>query len=164
MIAIKPPEVRRLADLDSYDRAILRALQADGRLSVARLSERVHLSASAASGRLQRLRREGFITGYQVRIDPEKVGAGQAVFLLVTVDHAHPEVMQAFLAAVRALPAVQDCYMMAGEIDFLLKMRVADMAACQAIVSASIQKLPGVRRVRAYSVISQFKESSELPL
>ena len=163
-MSIKSLSVRRLADLDSYDRAILRALQADARLSVARLSERVHLSASAVSGRLRRLHQEGFITGYQVRIDPERVGAGQAVFLLVTVDHAHPEVMPGFLSAVKQLPAFQDCYVMAGEIDFLLKMRVPDMAACQAIVSASIQTLPGVRRVRAYSVISQFKESNELPL
>jgi Lrp/AsnC family transcriptional regulator, leucine-responsive regulatory protein len=156
--------MRRLTDLDAYDRSILRALQADARLSVARLSERVHLSPSAASERLRRLRREGFITGFQVRIDPEKVGAAQAVFLLVTLDHSGPSVQQAFLRAVNALPQFQDGYMMAGEFDFLLKMRVADMAACQAIVSASIQALPGVRRVRAYSVISQFKESSELPL
>ena len=94
----------------------------------------------------------------------DKVGAGQAVFLLVTLDHSGPGVQQAFLKAVNALPQFQDGYIMAGEFDFLLKMRVADMAACQAIVSGSIQVLPGVRRVRAYSVISQFKESSELPL
>ena len=160
-----PPRPRdTIAGLDRVDTAILRALQANARISNLELAEVVNRSPSAVSERVKRLSREGYITGFRVRIDPDKVGAGQTVFVKVTLSRAQHDLVHGVREAIARQPEVVDCYMMAGEFDFLLKLRVPDMGACQQIVEGIFRGMPGVREIRTYAVMKQLKDSDWLPI
>ena len=118
--------------LDAIDRRILRALQADGRISNLKLAEEVHLSPTAVLERVKRLTRDGFILGYEARLNPAKLGAGLLVFIEVLLDRTVHDVMDTFKAAVQVRPEIMECHLVAGGFDYLLKTRVADMAAYRA--------------------------------
>ena len=114
-------------DLDRIDRKILSILQADGRISNLRLAEQVALSPTAVQARVTRLTREGYILGYEARLNPRKLGVGMTVFVEVLLDRTTPHVFDEFKAAVLAYPAIMECHMVAGGFDYLLKTRMADM-------------------------------------
>src|SRR5215813_10791150 len=124
-------EIRQVSatasDLDRIDLKILQVLQADGRLSNLKLAEVVALSPTAVLARVQRLTREGYILGYEARLDPVKLGAGMLVFVEVLLDRTTPNVFAAFKAAVQVQPQILECHMVAGGFDYLLKTRAADM-------------------------------------
>ncbi|MEM1161356.1 MAG: AsnC family transcriptional regulator, partial [Pseudomonadota bacterium] len=104
-------------DLDRTDRAILKELQADGRLSNADLAQRVHVSAATCHRRTQRLFAEGFIDHVRAAITPGKVERGALVMLGIVLDRSTPESFAAFEEAIRQLPAVLDCHLVAGDFD-----------------------------------------------
>ena len=135
-----------LAQIDRADRTILRILQEDGRMTNARLSELVHLSPAACLERVKRLTREGFIRGYRAELNPEKLGAGMVIFIEVKLDRTTPDIFEQFKQAVRMLPQIAECHMVAGGFDYLIKVRVADMTAYRLLMGASIWSLPGVRK------------------
>ncbi|MEX1168135.1 MAG: Lrp/AsnC ligand binding domain-containing protein [Hydrogenophaga sp.] len=152
------------ADLDRIDLRILAALQADGRMSNLKLAETVALSPTAVLARTQRLHRENYILGYEARLNPLKLGLGMAVFVEVLLDRTTPNVFDEFKASVQVRGEILECHMVAGGFDYLLKTRMADMAAYRDFAGSVLWRLPGVRETRTYAVIEEVKSSSRLPL
>jgi Lrp/AsnC family leucine-responsive transcriptional regulator len=101
-------------DIDRIDRKILAILQTDGRISNLRLAEQVALSPTAVQARVARLTRDGYILGYEARLNPQKLGVGMTVFVEVLLDRTTPHVFDEFKAAVLAYPAIMECHMVAG--------------------------------------------------
>ena len=151
-------------DLDRIDLKILAVLQADGRIANLKLAEAVALSPTAVLARTQRLQRDGYILGYEARLNPLKLGRGMMVFVEVLLDKTTPNVFEQFKAAVQVQPAIMECHMVAGGFDYLLKTRMADMAAYRDFAGSVLWQLPGVRETRTYAVMEEVKNSSRLPL
>jgi Lrp/AsnC family leucine-responsive transcriptional regulator len=151
-------------DIDRTDLRILRALQADGRISNLKLAETVHLSPTAVLERVKRLTRDGYILGYEAKLNPAKLGAGMMVFIEVLLDRTAPDVMDNFKAAVQVRPEILECHLVAGGFDYLIKTRVADMPAYRALLASVIWSLPGVRETRTYAVMEEVKNTSALAL
>jgi Lrp/AsnC family leucine-responsive transcriptional regulator len=158
------PPPRAIEGLDRTDQRILRALQAEGRITNLELAQRVHLSPTAVLERVKRLTREGYILGYAARLDPAKLGAGLLVFIEVMLDRTAPDVMASFKAAVQARPEILECHLVAGGFDYLIKTRVADMTAYREMLASVIWGLPGVRETRTYAVMEEVKNTTALPL
>lgn len=158
------PPPRAIEGLDRTDQRILRALQAEGRITNLELAQRVHLSPTAVLERVKRLTREGYILGYTARLDPAKLGAGLLVFIEVMLDRTAPDVMASFKAAVQARPEILECHLVAGGFDYLIKTRVADMTAYREMLASVIWGLPGVRETRTYAVMEEVKNTTALPL
>lgn len=150
--------------IDKIDARILRVLQKDGRISNLKLAETVHLSPTAVLERVKRLTREGYILGYEARLNPAKLGAGMLVFIEVLLDRTAPDVMDTFRAAVQARPEILECHLVAGGFDYLIKTRVADMSAYREMIASVIWSLPGVRETRTYTVMEEVKNTTVLPL
>ena len=152
------------ATLDRIDLRILAALQADGRISNLKLAETVALSPTAVLARVQRLTREGFIVGYHADLNAAKLGRGLVVFVEVLLDRTTPNVFDQFKAAVQVHPEIMECHMLAGGFDYLLKTRMADMAAYRAFAGRVLWQLPGVRETRTYAVMEEVKHTNHLYL
>lgn len=150
--------------LDRTDLKILRCLQEDGRISNLKLAETVALSPTAVLSRVQRLSKAGFIRGYQALLDPARLGAGLMVFVEVLLDRTTPHVFDAFKAAVQVRPEIMECHMVAGGFDYLLKTRMADMAAYRDFAGTVLWQLPGVRETRTYAVMEEVKNTTQLAL
>jgi len=150
--------------LDKIDTRILRVLQKDGRISNLKLAEEVHLSATAVLERVKRLLREGYILGYEARLNPDKLGAGLLVFIEILLDRTVHDVMDSFKAAVQVRPEILECHLVAGGFDYLLKIRVADMAHYRDFIGSAIWTLPGVRETRTYAVMEEVKHTTQLPV
>lgn len=136
---------------DKIDQRILSVLQRDGRISNVQLAERVHLSPSAVFERVRRLKREGYILGYQARLNHGKLGMEMVAFVEVHLDRMNSSVMQRFESAIREHDRILECHMIAGTFDYLLKVLACDMDACHALVASVISRLPGVRHARAHA-------------
>jgi Lrp/AsnC family leucine-responsive transcriptional regulator len=149
--------------LDRVDVKILRALQAEGRLTNAELAARVNVSAATCHRRTQRLFEEGYITGVRAEIAPVAVGLGALVMVGVVLDRSTPESFGAFEAAVLELKEVLDCNLVAGDFDYLLKIRVRDMADFNKLHGQKLIALPGVRQTRTFFVMKEVKENARLP-
>jgi Lrp/AsnC family leucine-responsive transcriptional regulator len=150
-------------ELDRIDIRILRALQAEGRLTNAEMASRVHVSAPTCHRRTQRLFEEGYITGVHAQIAPEPVGLGAVVMVGVVLDRSTPESFAAFEAAVLRMEQVLDCNLVAGDFDYLLKIRVRDMSDFNTLHGKELIALPGVRQTRTFFVMKEVKDSAPLP-
>ncbi|TCO83038.1 AsnC family transcriptional regulator [Plasticicumulans lactativorans] len=148
--------------LDRIDRAILRLLQKHGRITNAELAGLVSLSPPPCLERVRRLEREGYIRGYRAELDPAKLDAGLLVFVTITLDRTTPDVFQRFAAVVHDVPAVQECHMVAGGFDYLLKLRCADMAAYRDLLGEKLAALPGVLQTHTYVVMEEVKNTPEI--
>ncbi len=153
-----------LSELDRIDIKILRCLQEDGRLSNLKLAENVALSPTAVLARVQRLTKDGYILGYEARLNPLKLGAGLMVFVEVLLDRTTPNVFEAFKAAVQVRAEIMECHMVAGGFDYLLKTRMADMSAYREFAGTVLWQLPGVRETRTYAVMEEVKNTTHLAL
>ncbi len=151
-------------DLDRIDLKILTCLQEDGRVSNLKLAETVALSPTAVLARVQRLTKDGYILGYEARLNPLKLGAGMMVFVEVLLDRTTPNVFEAFKAAVQVRGEIMECHMVAGGFDYLLKTRMADMAAYRDFAGTVLWQLPGVRETRTYPVMEEVKNTTQLTL
>lgn len=151
-------------NLDRIDRKILSILQEDGRIANLKLAEAVALSPTAVLARVQRLTREGYILGYEARLNPLKLGAAMLVFVEVLLDRTTPNVFDQFKAAVQVYPEIMECHMVAGGFDYLLKTRMADMLAYRNFAGTVLWQLPGVRETRTYAVMEEVKNSTHLRL
>ena len=151
-------------DMDRIDRKILSILQEDGRIANLKLAEAVALSPTAVLARVQRLTRDGFILGYEARLNPLKLCAGMLVFVEVLLDRTTPNVFDQFKAAVQVHPEIMECHMVAGGFDYLLKTRSADMNAYRVFAGNVLWQLPGVRETRTYAVMEEVKHTNHLHL
>lgn len=152
------------SDIDRIDRRILDVLQRDGRISNLKLAEAVALSPTAVLARVQRLSKDGYILGYEARLNPLKLGAGMLVFVEVLLDRTSPNVFEQFKAAVQVRAEIMECHLVAGGFDYLLKIRTADMNAYRQFSGDVLWLLPGVRETRTYAVMEEVKNSTALPL
>lgn len=148
--------------LDRQDRAILRTLQSDGRISVTQLADKIGLSPNATAERMRRLQRDGVITGFHARLSPEALGRSLLAFVEVKLDRTSSDVFDAFAAAIRKAPDVEECHMVAGGFDYLLKTRHRDMAAYRAFLSDTLLSLPGVRETHTYAVMEEVRAGGTL--
>ena len=133
-------------------------------MSKFKLAEAVTLSPTAVLARGTRLTKDGYILGYEARLNPLKLGAGMLVFVEVLLDRTTPNVFDAFKAAVQVRSEIMECHMVAGGFDYLLKTRMADMAAYRDFAGTVLWQLPGVRETRTYAVMEEVKNSAQLPL
>lgn len=148
--------------LDRIDRNILRALQRDGRLSNADIAKEVNVSAATCHRRTQRLFDEGHITGVAARINPHSIGLETLVMVGVVLDRSTPESFAALEGAVGSIKEVLDCHLVAGDFDYLLKLRVKDMADFNKLHARMLIALPGVRQIRTFFVMKEVKEHAPL--
>lgn len=149
-------------ELDRIDRNILRALQKDGRLANADLAKLVNVSPATCHRRTQRLLEDGFIAAVRAQIDPDTVGLGALVMVGVVLDRSTPESFAAFEQAVGGMKEVLDCSLVAGDFDYLLKIRVRDMAGFNLLHGRQLISLPGVRQIRTFFVLKEVKDNAPL--
>ena len=149
--------------LDRSDRAIVRHLLRDGRMSIAALAEAIALSPNATSERLRRLLREGIISGFHARVAPAALDRAMLCFIEVKLERTAPDVFDAFAAAVRETDAIEECHMVAGGFDYLLKTRHRDMAAYRTFLADTLLALPGIRETHTFTVMEEVKDGSDVP-
>jgi Lrp/AsnC family transcriptional regulator, leucine-responsive regulatory protein len=154
----------KMTDLDQIDRHILNILQMDGRISNIELSERIGLAATSTSDRVKRLQKQGYITGFGARLDPQLLGFGLLVFVEVMLDKTTPDIFDLFSEAVARAPEVLECHMVAGGFDYLLKTRVPDMATYRRFLGDILLSFPGVKETRTYAVMQEVKNDGPLPI
>lgn len=148
--------------LDRIDKRMLRLLQEDGRMSNADLATRVNVSAATCHRRTQRLLAEGYIQSIRAVVNPESVGLGAIAMVGVVLDRSTPESFSKFEKAVIDLPMILDCHLVAGDFDYLLKIRVADMADFNRLHGDVLIALPGVRQARTFFVMKEVKDGTRL--
>lgn len=150
--------------LDAIDIAILDALQRDGRLPNVALAKAVGLSATPCAERVRALEAAGIIRGYAVDLDAERLDLGLLVFIEVAIDRTSKDAFDAFRDAMVAIRQVQECHMVAGGFDYLVKVRVRDMAAYRAFLGEVLAKVPGIRSTHSYAVMERVKDARALDL
>lgn len=151
-------------DLDKIDLGILRALQSDGRLSNAELAQRVNISAATCHRRTKRLFDEGYMSTVRAALAPGKIGLGALVMVGVVLDRSTPESFAAFEEAAGKISAVLDCMLVAGDFDYLLKIRVSGIGDFNRLHGEHLIAIPGVRQTRTFFVMKEVKENAPLPL
>ncbi|QOL25026.1 leucine-responsive transcriptional regulator Lrp [Thalassotalea sp. LPB0316] len=150
--------------LDRIDKNILVELQKNGRLSNVELSKRVGLSPTPCLERVKRLENEKYITGYTATLNPELLQAALLVIVEITLTKTSPDVFDDFAKAVRGIDVIQECHLVSGNFDFLLKTRVADMAAYRKLLGDTLLRLPAVSESRTYVVMEEVKSTNQLPI
>ena len=148
--------------LDRIDRNILTELQNDGRLSNVELSKRVGLSPTPCLERDRRLEKNGYILGYRARLNPKALGASLLVFVEISLNKSSPDVFERFNKAVQELPDIQECHLVSGSFDYLLKTRVSDMSAYRKLLSETILKLQCMSDTRTFVVMEEVKHTQGL--
>ncbi|EGJ09001.1 MULTISPECIES: Lrp/AsnC family transcriptional regulator [Rubrivivax] len=154
--------------LDAVDRRILQVLQSQGRITYDELAARVSLSPSAALRRVKRLEDGGVISGYVALLAPERVGLALTAYLTVRLEkHSDPlarSPLDQFAAAVEVWPEVVECVALSGDIDYLLRVVVQDMAHYSRFVMDTLLKHPSVRDCKTSFVLQRLKTTTALPL
>ena len=151
------------ARLDAIDRKILKELQDDGRITNVELAHRVGVSAPPCLRRMRALEEAGYIKGYRALLDEKLLGYDVTVFAMVHLTSQADADLQAFEAFVRAKPMVRECWMLSGEIDFILKCVAPDLRTFQAFV-AELTAAPHVRNVKTSLVLKTAKDAAIVPM
>ena len=150
------------ARLDAIDRKILKELQADGRITNVDLAQRVGISAPPCLRRMRALEEAGYIKGYRALLDEKLLGYDVTVFAMVHLASQAEADLQAFEAFVRAKPMVRECWMLSGEIDYILKCVAPDLRTFQAFV-AELTAAPHVRNVKTSLALRMAKDAAVVP-
>jgi Lrp/AsnC family leucine-responsive transcriptional regulator len=149
---------RSTDQLDRYDRKILAVLETDGRLPVTELAKRVGLSKSPCQVRLKRLIADGYILGFRAVLDQAKLGREHVAFTEVKLSDTTEKALAAFSKAARQIPEIEQCHMIAGSFDYLLKVRTKDIAAYRKVLGESISALPHVANTSTYVSMHAVKD------
>jgi Lrp/AsnC family leucine-responsive transcriptional regulator len=150
--------------IDRIDRKILTFLQLDGKMSNVELAKNVGLSPSPCLERVRRLEQQGYITGYTATVDANKLGAAMLVFVEITLSKTSVDIFAEFSAAVQSLEDIQECHLVSGNFDFLLKARVADMSSYRKLLGDTLLRLPGVSESRTYVVMEEVKHMNRIKI
>ncbi len=145
-------------DIDQFDRAILRELACDGRMTITELSGRIALSKTPCQTRVKRLEAQGYILGYHAALDAQKLGRDHIAFVQVKLDDTRKGALAAFNAAVRACPEIEECHMIASSFDYLLKVRSRDIADYREVMGEVISALPHVTSTSTFVAMEAVKE------
>lgn len=154
-MAINPP---KRGKLDRLDHAILRALSVDGRMSVAELARRVGRSKTPTQARLRRLEQTGVIRGYRATLDPIALGVAHVAFIEVKLLDTRETALDAFNDAARQVPEIEECHLIAGGFDYLLKVRTQDITSYRRVLAESISSLPYVASTSTFVAMGAIKE------
>ncbi len=150
--------------LDEIDRRLLRVLQRDGRISNLDLAQQCHLSPSACSDRVRRLKDRGVILRYSALLDPKAIDRALLIFVEVQLDRTTGDTFTEFALAAQRSTEILECHMVAGGFDYLIKARVRDMEAYRSFLGDVLVRMPGVRETRTYAVLEEVKSVTELPV
>lgn len=150
--------------MDAIDRKILAELQADGRLTITELADRVSLSVSPCHRRLRELERQGVISGYRAVIDPPAVGLGFETLVFITMRDATRDAIAAFEDAVTGIPNITLAQRLFGDPDYLIRVVARDLADFQRIYDDQLSGLPGVQRLNTTLVMKQVVDNRALPI
>ena len=145
-------------DLDRFDQAILRVLSTDGRITFTELASRIGLTKTPCQARVRRLEKLGYIRGYRAVIDPAMMGKRHVAFVQVSLDDTRDAALRAFNAAVAILPAIEQCHMIAGGFDYILKVRTSDIAGYRSVLGEQISALPHVASTSTFFAMETVKE------
>jgi Lrp/AsnC family leucine-responsive transcriptional regulator len=145
-------------ELDSFDRKILAVLAEDGRITVTDLAYRVGLSKTPCQVRLKRLIESGVITGFRAVTDPAKLGLDHVAFTEIKLSDTREKALEEFNAAVRRIPEVEECHMIASSFDYLLKVRTADIRRYRTALGEKISSLPHVASTSTFVAMETVKE------
>jgi DNA-binding Lrp family transcriptional regulator len=154
----------RIEDIDDRDRAILRELMREGRLTNAELAERVHLSASACLRRVRALEDGGLIAGYVMVLDTEAAGLPGAAFVFVTLEQQGRSMLDQFEREAKRHPEITECYLLAGTADYLLRIAYRDARDYERIHTGILTQMPGVQRVQSTLTLRTVKKTTALPI
>lgn len=156
---MKNPEPFDLSDLDRFDLAILRVLSTHGRISITDLAAEIGLSKSPTQTRLRRLEQKGVILGYRALLNPIRLGLDHVAFVEVKLADTREQALSAFNLAVRQVPEIEQAHMIAGNFDYLLKVRTSDMVSYRRILGEVISALPHVAATSTYVAMEAVKET-----
>ncbi|ARN75240.1 Lrp/AsnC ligand binding domain-containing protein [Oceanicoccus sagamiensis] len=155
---------RTLAQLDRTDRRILDKLQQHGRISNVELSRHANLSPTPCLERVKRLEADGFISHYIALLDPIKLEKKLCAYIEISLNSTTTEALQEFDQYMRAMPEVQECQMVAGGFDYLIKIRVKDMQDYQRFLGEQLATTPGIAQTHTYVVINEVKSETAIPI
>ncbi|GGP23668.1 Lrp/AsnC ligand binding domain-containing protein [Silvimonas iriomotensis] len=150
--------------LDRVDYKILRLLQANARMPITELAERVGLTATPCAERVKRLEETNVITGYHARLNPQLLEAPLLVFVELKLGRKSGEVFDDFRRSVASIPEVLECHLISGDFDYLLKARLPDMSHYRRLLGDILLRLPSAAESRSYVVMEEVKETLALPL
>lgn len=145
--------------LDRLDRKILDVVSRDARISITDLSAQVGLSKTPCHTRLRKLEEQGYILGYRALLDPSKLGKDHIAFVEVKLSDTRAPALEAFNNAVRQLPEVEQCHMIAGGFDYLLKVRTENITTYRQVLGESISALPHVSQTSTFVAMEAVKEA-----
>lgn len=145
-------------EMDGFDHKIVAALIEDGRMSVTDLAAAVGLSKTPCQVRLRKLIASGVIHGFCAIVDAEKMGLDHVAFAEVKLDDTREQALKAFNAAVRRIPEVEECHMIASSFDYLLKVRTADIRRYRAVLGEKISSLPHVASTSTFVAMETVKD------
>lgn len=146
------------SELDAYDRKIIDALVEDGRMSVTALADRIGLSKTPCQVRLKRLVEAGYIEGFRAVLNPGKLGLDHVAFVEVKLSETREGALDAFNEAVKKIREVEECHMIAGRFDYLLKVRTSTIASYRRVLGESISRLPFVASTSTSVAMQAVKE------
>ena len=146
-----------MIELDGIDKRIVAALQAEGRLAIVDLAERVGLSATPCQRRVKRLEEEGVITRYAALVSPAALGMSLQALVEITLDDHSEKTVEAFEAAIRARPEVVACYAVTGDMDFLVHVFAPDLATFSEFAMKALLRMPGVKGTRSSFIMQAVK-------
>jgi Lrp/AsnC family leucine-responsive transcriptional regulator len=149
-------------NLERIDKAMLKTLQKDGRISNSDLADTIGASTSACWNRMNRLVDEGYIRSFKAVLNADKLELSLLVLIGVVLDRSTPESFSAFEKAAKKIPVVQECLLIAGEFDYWLKIRVKDIHSFNQLHATVLLHLPGVRQLRSFFVLNEVKHDQEL--
>jgi len=158
------PVAQLSVSLDRIDRAILHEVQLDAKLSNQALAAIVHLSESACLRRVRRLEEAGLLRGYVALVDQSMAGYPDNVFVQITLTSQQQDDLAAFERAVRQIPEVMECYLMAGVADYVLRVIVEDARDYERVHSQHLTRLPGVARVNSNFALRTVIKKTEVPI
>ena len=153
-----------IRELDRIDLKILSVLQADARIPITELAEKVGLSVTPCGERVKNLEKEGVITGYHARLNPQALGLGLLVFVELKLSTKSGAIFSKFKQEILKLPSVLECHLVSGDFDYLVKARIAQMSDYRTLLGDILLTLPGAQESRSYIVMEEVKEGFALPL
>jgi len=154
----------RTRSLDRIDLNILRCLQENARISYVDLAAEVGLSTTPCLERVKRLEKAGIIRGYKAVLDPRALKANLLVFVEISLETQTPTVFDEFRRAVTRQPQIQECHLVSGHFDYILKCRIPEMSAYRQLLGDVVLTLPGVKESKSYVVMEEVKEEFSLYL
>lgn len=150
--------------IDQFDRKILDILAIEGRISVTALAQRIGLSKSPTQARLKRLEDHGIIRGYRALFDPIRLGRDHVAFVEVKLSDTREAALAQFNSAVLKVPEIEQCHLIAGAFDYLLKVRTDGMTGYRAVLAEKISTLPHVANTSTYVAMQAVKEEGLAPI